>query len=572
MLNNRKVTAIITARTDSSRFPGKVLAELGGKPVLSYMIQRVRQSTIIDEIVLATTQKSGDANILKLANQVGVKKFAGSEEDVLERILGAAKKFNSDIIVYLTGDCPLIDPDIIDETVRLYIDSNADFSCNYLPERTFPNGVDVEVFSVRSLQKLDSELTEPWDREHLTGGFTENSNRYLCTGLIPRSEVKRPDIRITVDDPDDLQRLRLVVNELDDETSSFRTPDIIRFLDSHPEIKGDRLSYDPVFTAAVIGLGKAGSLYDFEPSNEIWSHAGAFNKAGRIRLVAGCDPDIEKREAFSKRWKCNQVFSTVEDLLSKVKPDIISVATPDDLHYPVVLKAVDAGVKAILCEKPISRSLQEAGEMVSLCNEKNISLVVNHWHRWADVYRNVRKFVVEEKGIGEIQHVLYWYTKGIFNSGSHVIDLLRWFFGDIAWVQANQTFDIDRPDPNLDGYLFFKAGFPCTLATVDWRKFIIADFDIIGTEGRVVVDNTGNVTLYRAEKWKRFYGEKTIGPSRFPYNSGIGKPMLNTAQEIYDILAKGGVASCTGEDSLASIKIIHALLNSYENNGKKVFC
>ncbi len=563
MICNRRVCAIVTARTASSRFPDKVLADLGGKPVLALMIERIGRSSLVDEIVIATSGSKGDKRIVELAVKEKVKCFAGSENDVLSRILGASEKFKADIIVYLTGDCPLIDPNIIDDALRLFINSRADFVCNYLPRRAFPNGVDVEVFNLENLKKLDKQLKDPWDREHLTGGFTDNPE-YKCVGLSAGKDCARPDIRITLDEQDDLHRLRCIVNYFKKSKKSvFLTKDIINFLDKNPNLKNKKAAYEPFFTAAVIGLGKVGSLYDLKPSDEIWSHAGAFNKFGRIRLVSGVDPDKKKRELFVGRWGVKQVYRSAKELFSKVRPDIVAIATPDEFHFPVLKLAVKAGVKAIICEKPISRDLKEAEEMVFLCRKNNVVLSVNHWHRWSALFKNLRKFVIDDKGIGDIQHVLYWYTKGIFNSGSHVIDILRWFFGDIAWIKANNVVDIGRPDPNIDGFIMFKSGLPCTLATVDWRKFIMADFDIIGTTGRVVLDNSGFLHYYRKNESNRFPGESEIVEANFPYEALNSSTMVEAVKNIYNVLAyPGGAVACTGEDGLNSVHVINAFLKS----------
>ena len=162
------------------------------------------------------------------------------------------------------------------------------------------------------------------------------------------------------------------------------------------------------------------------------------------------------------------------------------------------------------------------------------------------------------------RQVLYWYTKGIFNSGSHVIDILQWFFGDIDWIRATNTVDIGRPDPNIDGYIMFKSGVPCTLATVDWRKFIVADFDIIGTTGRVVLDNAGTLHYYRKQKSRRFSGESEIIKADFPYELLPNSPMIEAVNNIYNALAyPGSELACTGQDGLSSVRVVQAFLKSH---------
>ena len=158
MKDNKKVVATIEARMTSTRLPGKVLLEIGGKPALEFMIDRVKQSRLVDDIVVATTVNSSDQPIIDLCNKMGCKYFRGSEEDVLLRVLEAAKSVDADIIMELTGDCPFIDPDIIDKVIELYSSGDYDYASNVV-ERSFPDGFDTQVFSVQSLEKV-SRLTD----------------------------------------------------------------------------------------------------------------------------------------------------------------------------------------------------------------------------------------------------------------------------------------------------------------------------------------------------------------------------------------------------------------------------
>ncbi|MFT7638207.1 MAG: spore coat polysaccharide biosynthesis protein SpsF, partial [Candidatus Omnitrophota bacterium] len=144
-----KKVATIQARMNSARLPGKVLMSLANQPALERMCERVRRAKFVDEIVIATTISREDDVIVEWARANNISVFRGSEEDVLERVLGAARKFNADIIIQLTGDCPLIDPLIIDQLVEMYVSTDTDYVSNIM-RRSYPRGLDTQVFSTKA--------------------------------------------------------------------------------------------------------------------------------------------------------------------------------------------------------------------------------------------------------------------------------------------------------------------------------------------------------------------------------------------------------------------------------------
>ena len=167
------ISAIIQARMGSTRLPRKVLMEIAGQTLLSYQIKRIRKSKLVDQIIVATTNEKIDDDIAQHCKDLGVDVFRGSEDDVLGRYYEAAKAFNSDIIIRLTADCPLLDFEIIDKTVELFIDKKVNYAANTVPPETsmYPDGSDVEVFDFQSLEKAHFECKDSHDREHVTFYF-----------------------------------------------------------------------------------------------------------------------------------------------------------------------------------------------------------------------------------------------------------------------------------------------------------------------------------------------------------------------------------------------------------------
>ncbi|HBQ25201.1 MAG TPA: acylneuraminate cytidylyltransferase, partial [Syntrophomonas sp.] len=164
-----KTIIIVQARMTSTRLPGKVLKEVLGKPLLEYQIERLRQVRLADELVIATTTNDTDQPIVELCEHLGGAYYRGSEEDVLSRYYEAATQFKADAVVRVTSDCSLIDPGVMDEVIGLYINNrdNYDYVSNTL-ERTYPRGLDTEVFSMAALEKAYKEAGEQPDREHVT--------------------------------------------------------------------------------------------------------------------------------------------------------------------------------------------------------------------------------------------------------------------------------------------------------------------------------------------------------------------------------------------------------------------
>jgi spore coat polysaccharide biosynthesis protein SpsF len=235
MKNIKKVVATIEARMTSTRLPGKVLLEIGGKPALEFMIDRIKQSRLVDDIVVATTVNSSDQPIIDLCNKIACKYFRGSEEDVLLRVLEAAKSVNADIIVELTGDCPFIDPKIIDEVIELYFSGEYDYASNVV-ERSFPDGFDTQVFSVQSLEKVSLMTDDPLDRVHVSCYFYNNPQRFRLVNLMADRDLTWPDLRLTIDEQADYQLLKLIAEKLRDSNGMFSARDVISLLKREPDL------------------------------------------------------------------------------------------------------------------------------------------------------------------------------------------------------------------------------------------------------------------------------------------------------------------------------------------------
>ncbi|MFV1858024.1 MAG: cytidylyltransferase domain-containing protein, partial [Anaerolineales bacterium] len=195
-----KVVAIVQARMASTRYPGKVLADIEGEPLLVREVDRAQRAEFVDQLVVATTNEPEDEPIAELCRDRGYACYRGSALDVLDRFYQAATLHQADIVVRLTGDCPLIDPGLIDQTIAAFraAEPPVDFAANRLPdEKTFPVGTDTEVCTIAALERTWIEATQPHHREHVMPYLYEDPDRFRS--LLVRSDTDYSHYRWTVD-------------------------------------------------------------------------------------------------------------------------------------------------------------------------------------------------------------------------------------------------------------------------------------------------------------------------------------------------------------------------------------
>lgn len=234
-MESKKTAAIIQARMGSTRLPGKVMKDLKGKPVLWHVIERVKQSKNIDQIIIATTTAKRDKIIFEKAKEWGVNAYQGSEEDVLARYYEAAKEYGVDTVVRITSDCPLIDPQVIDEVIKFYITNNYDLVTNAGPQmevRTYPRGLDTEVFSFVMLEKSYNNAKKEYQKEHVTPFIYEKSNNIFYY----KNDENYSFYRLTLDEKEDWIFIKKIYDNLYYGEHNFYLKDIINLLKTRPTL------------------------------------------------------------------------------------------------------------------------------------------------------------------------------------------------------------------------------------------------------------------------------------------------------------------------------------------------
>lgn len=233
---NPEVVAIIQARMGSSRLPGKVLKDIGGKPMLHRIVLRARRSQYVGKVVVATTTDQDDDPVETLCLSSGIPCFRGDPHDVLDRYYQAARLFKAKTIVRLTADCPLIDPGEIDRTVQAFFRADVDFAANRLPppwKRTTPIGMDTEVVTIKALEKAWREAETKHAREHVMPYVYEEPGRFET--LLVDHDPDLSHLRLTVDTYEDLALVREIFGHFGD-TDDFSMQEILEILKNHPDL------------------------------------------------------------------------------------------------------------------------------------------------------------------------------------------------------------------------------------------------------------------------------------------------------------------------------------------------
>lgn len=240
MMKKIKTIAIIQARRASSRLPDKILLDLAGEPLLVRVVERTRRAKALDCVVVATTTDPADDAVETLCQARGYACTRGSMQDVLDRYYQAARTYNAGVVVRITADCPVIDPDVIDKTVLAFLGGESelpyDFAANRLPPpwgRTYPIGLDTEVCTFSALEIAWREATSAYQREHVMPFFYEQPQRFRIL-LVDYTE-DLGSMRLTVDTPEDLELLRNVYARFDGR-DDFSWLQVVALLEQEPNL------------------------------------------------------------------------------------------------------------------------------------------------------------------------------------------------------------------------------------------------------------------------------------------------------------------------------------------------
>ena len=231
-----QIGCIIEARMTSKRLPGKVMLEAAGIPMLGHLFNRIKKTEKINKIILATTINKSDDVLCNFAKVNNIFLHRGSEENVMKRVLDAAEKYKIDIIVSITADCPLIDHVIINKTVDFFLDNKVDYVSNAII-RTYPDGMDTQVYTINSLKKSYSLATTLMEREHVTLHIRNNLSIFKIRNLEAPRNLFWPDLGLTLDEYKDYILIKNIIEYFyDNNHKFFSCGEIISYLRNNPDL------------------------------------------------------------------------------------------------------------------------------------------------------------------------------------------------------------------------------------------------------------------------------------------------------------------------------------------------
>jgi predicted dehydrogenase len=294
---------------------------------------------------------------------------------------------------------------------------------------------------------------------------------------------------------------------------------------------------------AVIGCGNIGSYLDeadpFKPYT--LTHAGTFAQIkDQLNFLALCDPDQNRLETAGKTWNSDKLYTDLHDLFESEDVDIVSICTPTSVRLPIFEAALQRGVKYFICEKPLASSSREASQIIDLIDAHQAIVCINYLRRWEEQFVRV-KDMIHEGSFGGIQFISAYYGKGIINNGSHILDLMNYYFGAPQSYEVNGMVHDDRIsfDPTLTctiNYSFGDYQFPLYLMASDYRDYSLFEIDIIGRQKRMrVFDNGLKMSISKVGKSDVFKGYQSLSETEL--HTGLGlqafKNMIEEFMAIY---------------------------------------
>lgn len=318
--------------------------------------------------------------------------------------------------------------------------------------------------------------------------------------------------------------------------------------------------------AAVIGCGWIGG--GGAGVDGLYTHAGAYAALDGVRLVAGCDPDAERRRAFANRWKVERVTASVDELVNGGNLDLVSVCTPDGSHAEIVARLAEVrAARAIICEKPLAGDTAAARRLVALCRQRGVSLYVNYQRRWDPAHRAVRDWIATGE-CGRVQAVHGYYVRGLLHNGAAWLNLLRMLIGEIVAVRALPGVEELADDPTLGAWLELANGAAATLHGLSGGDYSLFELDVMGTRGRVVLADAGrDIRRYRVEDDTDFPGFRRLAMDAPVAGHGSTEALARLVRAAIDDLVRGITTTESAEDALRDLEIVESIRASAAAGG-----
>lgn len=320
--------------------------------------------------------------------------------------------------------------------------------------------------------------------------------------------------------------------------------------------------------AVLIGCGNIGSAFADDPRiTDIYTHAGAWNACAGVELAAVCDADGSRAQHCARHWQVSRHFTDAGEMLNHVRPELVSICTPDDTHAEILHQVLAApGVRGVLAEKPLALTSTAGRALADRAAASGIVLAVNYSRRYARGHRRLAQRV-REGVIGELRQVRGCYTKGTLHNGTHWFDWARMFAGEIAAVRGFDSLHEAGSDPTFDAHLEFSSGAVGSLAALDHRRYSIFEMDLIGTLGRLRIFDSGHrFQLELAGDSPRYSGYTALLESEAA-EVDMRDTLLLAATDLLAAVQQHTFPLCSAEDALKTLAVAEAVRLSAVQNG-----
>lgn len=330
------------------------------------------------------------------------------------------------------------------------------------------------------------------------------------------------------------------------------------------------------YRAGIVGCGRIASTLDDDPlRREIWTHAGAYRASPLTELAAAADIDAGRLRAFGQKWRVTALYKDYREMLRAEGLDIVSVCTPPALHAEVVQAAVEAGVRAIFCEKPLACSLADADALIEIARRRGAGLQVNHPRRWDRVYEEAQQRVRRGE-LGRLWSLVGYGDTALFTNAIHLLDMIRFLAGEATWVEGVLQDEHVRvvdgfADPGgiallglaNGGVAFVRAWGP------DWRYHQF-EVDLWGDRGRLRLWDDGRAAAFWAfEPSRHNAGYLELAEEPTPLGSqASGQRMVRAVEELVRWSEGTEELRCTGEDGRAALELVLAIHIAAEHRGR----
>lgn len=339
-----------------------------------------------------------------------------------------------------------------------------------------------------------------------------------------------------------------------------------------------------IFKAGLIGCGRIGSsLSEDRLREKPCTHAESYVENPSVQLVAGCDLDSETLSVFASKWNVKNLYEDYNEMLEKEKLDIVSIATDINTHIDIIEACVNAKVKVIFCEKPLTSDIKEGERIVNLCKKNNTLLIINHTRRFSGDYIKVRD-LLRSSVIGKIKSIYCTLsTRGpeaeetyeqngggaLLHDGTHLIDTLRFLMDDTnpseILTQLNMPSNGAKVEQNLLSILTYQDNIKVIVDSSD-RDYFHFEIDIHGDKGRILIGN--GIHHYFIKSESQYYENfNSLIEKQFPDYSNV-PAFSNAIESIVKFLKTGEIPESTGLQALETLKVIMAIYKSGVNNKK----